>query len=206
MKIAIIDYGMGNIQSIVNCFKNLNTEVSIENDPQKLIDYSSYILPGVGAYPSAMNNLTSSNMSDSIKKEVLIKKKPVLGICLGMQLFMEKAYENEECSGLRMLRGEVKLIKKKKSYPVPIVGWHKIKIVKKNRLFKNIDSDSYFYFDHSYHCLIGSENYKTAKINYSHEVCASFNKKNLYGVQFHPEKSQINGLKLISNFIKLSKK
>ncbi len=196
---------MGNIQSIINCFHSLNTNVAVINEPSKLKNYSSYILPGVGAYPAAMKNLMLFKLLDPIKKEILIKKKPILGICLGMQLFLEKAYENEECNGLGFLRGEVKLIKKNKSYPVPIVGWHKIRITKKNRLFHNIDSNSYFYFDHSYHCVINSKTYKTAKINYSHEVCASLHKKNLYGVQFHPEKSQINGLKLIGNFINLSK-
>ena len=206
MKISIIDYGMGNIQSIINCFSTLKIRADVVKDSSKLKNYSSFILPGVGAFPSAMKNLILSNLADSIKKEVLVKKKPILGICLGMQLFLEKAYENEECNGLGMIRGEVKLIKKKNLYPVPIVGWHKIKINKKNRLFQNINNNSYFYFDHSYHCMINSENYKVAKINYSEEVCASFHKKNLFGVQFHPEKSQTNGLKLISNFIKLAKR
>ena len=112
MNISIIDYGMGNIQSIINCFSTLKIKADVVKDPSKLKNYSSFILPGVGAFPSAMKNLISSNLADSIKKEVLVKKKPVLGICLGMQLFLEKAYENEECNGLGMIRGEVKLIKK----------------------------------------------------------------------------------------------
>ena len=206
MRICIIDYGMGNIHSVVNCFNNLKTEVEIVSDPKKLKNFSSYILPGVGAYPTAMKNLLSTNIVDQIKKEVLINKKPILGICLGMQLFLEKAYENEECEGISMIKGEVREIKRKKNFPVPIVGWHKIKFKKKNNLFKNIENNSYFYFDHSYQCRISSESYKIAKINYSDEICASFQKKNLYGVQFHPEKSQINGLKLIRNFINISSK
>ena len=206
MKICIIDYGMGNINSVVNSFSNLQTQVEVISDPKKLKNFSTYILPGVGAFPTAMKNLLSNHLVDQIKKEVLINKKPILGICLGMQLFLEKAYENKECTGLSVIKGEVKEIKKKKNLPVPIVGWHKVKFEKKNNLFYNIENNSYFYFDHSYQCKISSKSYKIAKINYSEEICASFQKKNLYGVQFHPEKSQLNGLKLIRNFINISSK
>ena len=206
MKIGIIDYGMGNIHSVINCFSNLKTEARIVKEKSKLKDFTSFILPGVGAYPMAMKNLISASIVDEIKKQILIKKKPILGICLGMQLFLDKAYENEECDGLSFLKGEVNQIENKKDYPIPIVGWHKIKFSKKNNLFKNIENGSFFYFDHSYQCNIFSKSYKVAKINYSKEICASFQKKNIYGVQFHPEKSQINGLKLIRNFINLSLK
>lgn len=206
MKIGIIDYGMGNIHSVINCFSNLKTEVQVVKEKNKLEDFTSFILPGVGAYPMAMKNLLAADLVDEIKKQILIKKKPILGICLGMQLFLEKAHENEECEGFSFIKGEVDQIEIKKNYPVPIVGWHKVKFYKKNNLFKNIDKNSFFYFDHSYHCIMNSKSYKIAKISYSSEICASFQKKNIYGVQFHPEKSQINGLKLIRNFINLSLK
>ncbi len=197
---------MGNIYSVLNSFKFISSEAAVVNDSRKLNQYSAFILPGVGAFPYAIKNMNESKLSEELKNQILIKKKPILGICLGMQLLLQKSFENEETEGLNCVSGEVRAVKKKKDFPIPIVGWHRLKIINRNILFKGIQTNSFFYFDHSYYCSISNKKFISAEINYSSKICASYKKNNIFGVQFHPEKSQLNGLRLLKNFITIAKR
>ena len=202
MKIGIINYEMGNIFSVYNVFRAIGCTPVVVERPESIKNFSIIILPGVGSFPQAIKNLKSKNLIDEIKRHVLIKKKPIIGICLGMQLFLNKSYENEETKGLSFIKGEVKYIKPKLIYQTPIVGWKKLIIKKDKNMFKNIDDGS-FYFDHSYECKIKNKNFITSKFNNGNFICSSVRKKNIIGFQFHPEKSQKNGVLLLKNLIKL---
>jgi len=209
IKAVIIDYGSGNLHSahkaFVKALENAGKqgEVIISNNPDKL-DYATHIvLPGVGAFGDCMKGLQAvTGMVAKLKEQVLKNKKPFLGICVGMQMLAEKGFENGEHEGLGWLKGNVEKIPAGKNLRIPQMGWNSIKIKKKSRLMNGLEDGSDFYFVHSYFMETAQDNI-TAITEYGIDITAVVEKENIFGVQFHPEKSQHNGLKLINNFLAL---
>ncbi len=196
--ITIIDNEMGNIQSVSNALNQLDIENILSRNPSVLLNSKGLILPGVGAFPMAMYNLKRNGL-DKLLVELINKEIPILGICLGMQLLFEESEEKELCRGLGVLKGKVKKISKTDQNSVPHVGWNLITITKNNPLTKNLNDESRFYYDHSYY--VDETDSKTiASLDYGDQMCVAVNNKNIFGVQFHPEKSQRNGLMLLRNF------
>lgn len=201
-KITIIDYGAGNVYSVFNAISSLGYKNIIVSDSKLNIKNSdAIVLPGVGAFDSCINNLKEKNLDSILYEEVMIKSKPILGICVGMQLFATQGEENGINKGLNWIPGTVKKIKIKKEFPIPHVGWNNISIIN-NKLFINNNINSDFYFDHSYY-FDCEKKYISAYCDYGNKLTAAVNYKNIFGVQFHPEKSQKNGLKLFRQFFNL---
>lgn len=196
-KIAIVDYGVGNLKSIRKALEIFDAEARITNEHGFVEEAHAIVFPGVGAFPDAINEIKKSGIIKALKE------KPVLGICLGMQLFFSKSHEIRETRGLDLIKGEV--LKLPHSVKIPHIGWSRIKIKKeaKSRLLHGIKSGEYFYFVHSYYCKLdeSEESYETASCNYGIAFPAVVEKENLLGVQFHPEKSGKAGLRMIKNFI-----
>jgi glutamine amidotransferase len=195
MKIAIIDYGASNLQSVANALTSLGRSFEIISDPKKLTDFDKVILPGVGAAGSAMEKLKRSGFAEILPK----LKVPTLGVCLGLQLFADFSSEgNTKC--LSIISGEVK--KFKNDLKVPHMGWNKVEFIKESPLTSGIPNNSFFYFVHSYY-LETKDEFVTGKTAYGISFPAIIQKNNFYAVQFHPEKSGSLGLKLLSNFCDL---
>ena len=202
--ITIVDNEMGNIQSVSNALNQLDIENIASRDPSIILNSKGLILPGVGAFPMAMDNLERNGL-DKLLVELINKEIPILGICLGMQLLFEESEEKGLCRGLGVLKGKVKKISKTDQNSVPHVGWNVITITKNNPLTKNLNDESRFYYDHSYY--VDETSSKTiASLDYGEQMCVAVNYKNIFGVQFHPEKSQRNGLRLLRNFDNYIKK
>ena len=200
LSIVIVDYGVGNTYSVANAIKALGyKKVKITSDQKQICEANALILPGVGAFDEAARNLKKHNLHLVLGEEVLIKKKPILGICVGMQLFSEGSEENGWHEGLNWISGKVKKLKIPANYSVPHVGWNDIKYIESNPLFSLTKQHPNFYFDHSYH-FEATPAYINSICNYGIEVTASVQRENIFGVQFHPEKSQNNGLKLFRGF------
>jgi len=205
VKLAVIDIGMGNIRSIENSLNYLSFKYKIINQPKKLEKYTHLILPGVGSYKKAMNMLNKTKFTNSIKLLVRQKKIKILGICLGMQLLGSSSNEGGYTKGLSLIKNKTikfstKELKKKK---IPHVGFNSIEIKSnKNYFYKNIPKQANFYFVHSYRMLVENFSDDCTITKYGINFLSSFNKDNIYGTQFHPEKSQNNGLNLIKNFLK----
>lgn len=196
--IQIIDYGAGNIKSVKNALEKLDREYQIINKPQMLRSDSKIIFPGVGAAGTAMKNLRKNGFDKAIPK----LKNPFLGICLGMQLLFEYSKEdNTICLGI--IPGKVE--KFKGNILVPQIGWNTVDFQQENKLFSKIEDNSYFYFVNSYYVKTptNKDKFILAKTNYGSNFISIIRSDNFYGVQFHPEKSDINGLKLLSNFCEL---
>lgn len=200
--ISIIDYGAGNIFSVKNALDFLGLENKLTKDKQDLIDADAIILPGVGAFPSAMKMLNESGLVDTIKEQSQLK--PFLGICLGMQLLFDKSFEFEECEGLGLINGYVdKIIEP--DLVIPHMGWNKLVYNHESALFDGLSDNEYVYFVHSYKAFCDDKNLY-AYCDYGQKVPALVSDdKFIYGAQFHPEKSGSTGLKLIKNFAKLAK-
>jgi glutamine amidotransferase len=197
--IAIIDYGLGNLGSVKNALDKLGVCSMICTSSSGIQKADGFILPGVGAAGEGIKNLRDRKLDVIIKQEIK-KGKPILGICLGMQLLMTTSEEgNVDC--LSSIEGQVKLFKSK--LKIPQIGWNTVKAVKSSALFKNIPTNSYFYFVHSYFCVPAAE-LSIATTSYGEEFCSACQNKNIFGVQFHPEKSGTNGLQLLKNFIDIS--
>ncbi len=199
-KIAIIDYGMGNIQSVKNALELLNCHTQITDDPTQLKNADGLVLPGVGAFGQAMLNLKDKKIINPLKRAVLEHNIPILGICLGMQLLSEKSDERGSNSGLSLIPGEICKIPDLDGYRLPHVGWNDIKVKNNAPLFTNIADSSSFYFVHSYRFMCDSK-YIAATAEYGNLINAVVQNNHIFGVQFHPEKSQKKGLMLINNFI-----
>lgn len=199
--VAIIDYGMGNVASVQKALNFLNIKSVITNDHSIIKDSSIILLPGVGSFAQGMENLNLLNLVDLLTEEVVNKKKPFLGICLGMQLIMESGNEPYECKGLGWVEGEVKKIELSK-LKIPHMGWNNIKVVN-NKYYNKIENTD-FYFIHSYHVKTLNDNDIAATVNYGFEIVASIQKNNIFATQFHPEKSQFAGLSLLKNFFDLN--
>ncbi len=200
-KIVIIDYKMGNLSSVYNAFKFLEIPIELSNSKQKIKNSSGIVLPGVGAFGDAMKNLEALRLVDILKNEIA-SGKPYLGICLGLQILFEKSEENKNVSGLSIFPGKV--IKfKSKSIKIPHIGWNQILIKKRNRLLKNVKNNSFFYFVHSFYVKPSDSKIISTITSYGENFVSSVSKDNIYGVQFHPEKSQKEGLKIIKNFAQI---
>jgi glutamine amidotransferase len=198
--IGIIDYGVGNLGSITNTLDSLGFRSFISNSPVKLRTAKGLILPGDGAAGEGMKNLRKSNLDQFIKYEIK-KDKPFLGICLGMQVLMETSEEgNVMCLGI--VAGKVKKMKTKEK--IPQIGWNQIRIHNsKSTIMKDVQNNSYVYFINSYICNPTNKKIVTGKTNYGEEFCSAFENKNVFGLQFHPEKSGKPGIQMLKNFLNL---
>jgi len=201
--IVIIDYGVGNLNSILNAFFRLNYfKASVSRDFNVIANADGVILPGVGAFGYCSNNLKSYGLIPVLDRFVLEKKKPVLGICVGMQLFAANSEENPESIGLGWIPGNVVKISSVKDLKIPHVGWNDININYGGGILKNSLTNDNFYFDHSYY-LDCPKKYIQSSVSYGNKISASISFNNIFGVQFHPEKSQNNGLRIFNSFAKL---
>jgi glutamine amidotransferase len=202
--IKIVDYGMGNIQSVKNAFEHLSCSVEITDDPNVLKNADGLILPGVGAFGQAMFTLKKKNLINPLKDAVLESDIPILGICLGMQLLSDESEERGSNRGLSLIPGEICKIPDLKDYRLPHVGWSNVEIRNKSPLFNKIADNSCFYFVHSYRFMC-DQKYIAATAEYGHSINAVVQNGHIFGVQFHPEKSQRKGFYLINNFIEYVK-
>jgi len=198
-KILIIDYKVGNHQSVGNALNFLGYDFFVSDKKEDIENSDVFILPGVGAFSEAINNLKNLGILETLQKEVLLNKKPILGICLGMQIMADYSEENGYHKGLGWIEGGFVKLEPKSNLKVPHVGWNNVKIINRKPLFSKIEQGASFYFDHSYN-FKGKNEYVSAVCDYGFDVVAAFQKGNIFGVQFHPEKSQNNGLKLFRSF------
>lgn len=198
--ISIIDYGMGNLRSVQKALEYIGEEAIITSDREKILNSSGIILPGVGAFPDAMENLKEKAL-DKALKEAVSKGIPTLGICLGMQLLFEKGEEVRDCEGLGFFKGTIK--KMYGNIKIPHMGWNSLKIEKQCKLLQGIDEESYVYFVHSFYAEIENNSIINACSKYGIDVPAVVSYGNLFGVQFHPEKSGDVGIKILKNFASL---
>lgn len=197
----IIDYKTGNLRNIQKIIESMNEVATIGNSVDEINNASSYILPGVGAFDDAMSTIIDLGIIEALRYNVLIKKKPILGICLGMQLLGARSDEGKPISGLCFLDMAVKKIKVSDGLRLPHIGWNNLHVRKKALLFKDLPEDSDLYFVHSYHAVCNDPNIIAATCNYGQEIVVAVEKGNVHGMQFHPEKSQHFGRILINNFI-----
>jgi glutamine amidotransferase len=197
---AIIDYGMGNLKSVANAFSFLGQEVRLVKDPAEIDGARAIILPGVGAFGQAMENLRRLKLVDALNEHVLVRKVPFLGICLGMQLVAQTSEELGTHEGLGWIKGHVKRVGVKEGTRLPHIGWNDIKVCTPDPLFSRISHDRNFYFVHSFH-IECDDVFISAKCHYDVDVTAAIQKENIFATQFHPEKSQENGLRLLRRFI-----
>lgn len=203
MKICILNYGSGNVKSVYNILKALTDDVIISNDPNEIRNAEKLVLPGVGAFGASMSKIRNTIPLDVVEDEVTNKKKPILGICVGMQVLFTKGYEFGEHDGLGWIKGVVKVLDADE-LSLPHIGWNEIKVLNQNNLYgQNEKAGNDFYFVHSYACFPKDQDYVIATCDYGKEFCSAVQHENIFGVQFHPEKSQIAGKKLLKNFIDL---
>ena len=203
-KIAIINYEVGNIKSIFNAFKYMGLKVDIIDNPLKVKDYDKIILPGVGSFKYCMEKIKEKKFDHELKNFV-IKKKIILGICVGMQLLCKSSSEDGQTDGLNFFEDEVKKFsfQEVKNNTIPHIGFNSVITHKDSKLFNGFNSSADFYFIHSYRVEAKKKDYLYSYFNYGNKFVASIEKDNIYGVQFHPEKSQLNGIKLFYNFAKI---
>jgi glutamine amidotransferase len=202
--IGIVDYNMGNLASVKNAFKLLGEEAVVESDPEKFGYYDKLILPGVGAFGDAMEHLKKNGMDEAIRRYAA-SGKPLLGICLGMQLLFESSEEFGRHEGLGLIKGDVKafdLSKFSEVLKVPHMGWNRM-FADEHPLFKNLDEEHYLYFVHTYHVNCTNKNNIIGETYYGYKFTSAVASENIMGIQPHPEKSHENGLKILENFIKL---
>lgn len=203
-KLIIIDYGMGNLHSVKKAFNKMKADSIISSKPEDMADADKIILPGVGHFAKAMENLKRLGLADFLHESALIKKKPILGICLGMQL-MAKFSEEGNAAGLGWFDAEIVRfqISDKLRYKIPHAGWNQISIEKQSKLMKDIDNLSEFYFVHSYHFKTDKLSDVLNRTKYEYDFPSAVEKENLFGMQYHPEKSHDAGAKILENFLEL---
>jgi len=202
--IGIVDYNMGNLASVINAFAKVGTDATLESDPSKLKQYDKLILPGVGAFGDAMEHLKENGMHEAVIA-FANSGKPLLGICLGMQLLFESSEEFGSTQGLGLIPGKVVAFDEAQfDHPqkVPHMGWNELFQKKETALFKDLKDDFYLYFVHSYHAVC-DDKYAIGKTHYGYEFVSAVQNNNIYGIQPHPEKSHENGLQIIENFVNL---
>ena len=208
MNVTIVDYNSGNISSVINSFKEVaQNKVNIEVTPDlnKIKSSDKVVLPGQGSFKSCVDALNNINgLVDTLNEFAITNKKPLLGICVGLQMFADIGYEEAETKGLGWISGKVsKIDNKNGKYKLPHIGWNQINIVKESKIYKNIENNSHMYFVHSYEFIPKDKNIISSTTNYSSKIVCSVEKENIFGTQFHPEKSDKTGLKIIDNFISL---
>lgn len=200
--IAILDYDAGNIRSVEKAFQYLGEETVLSRDRNEILSADKVVLPGVGAFGDAMNKLKDYNLVNTIY-DVVDKKIPFLGICLGLQLLFESSDETPGVSGLGILPGNILKIPDKPGYKIPHIGWNSLELTNNGRLFDGVAENAYVYFVHSYYLKARDEEMVKASTEYVTHIHASVEKDNVFACQFHPEKSGDVGLKILSNFAKL---
>jgi glutamine amidotransferase len=200
--LAIIDYGMGNLRSVQKGFERVGHQAVITSDPAVLADARKIVLPGVGAFRDAIGALSERGLVAPIRAAIKARK-PLLGICLGLQLLFDKSYEDGEYEGLGVLPGTVVKFQLPHEYKVPHMGWNQIAFRRRPPIFSGIDEGEHFYFVHSYYVVPQDPSVIAIVANYSQPFCAGIWRDNLFAVQFHPEKSQSAGLRLLKNFAEL---
>jgi len=208
MNVTIVDYQSGNISSVINSFKQVakdKIKIEVTSDLNKIKLSDKLILPGQGSFKNCVDSLKSINgLHDALKEFAIINKKPLLGICVGLQMFGDVGYEGSETKGLGWVPGKVtKINNQNGKFKLPHIGWNEIEIVKESRIFKGIQNKSHMYFVHSYEFVPEDKSVISATTDYSSNIVCSIEKDNLFGTQFHPEKSDKTGLKIIENFLNL---
>ena len=208
MNVTIVDYNSGNISSVINSFKEVSKEkvnIEVTSDLEKIKLSDKVVLPGQGSFKSCVDALNSINgLVDTLNEFVIDNKKPLLGICVGLQMFADIGYEETESNGLGWISGKVsKINNQNNKYKLPHIGWNEINILKDSKIFKDIENNSHMYFVHSYEFVPNDKKVISATTDYSSNIVCAVEKENLFGTQFHPEKSDKTGLKIINNFINL---
>jgi len=206
MKVAIVDYNSGNISSVINSFREVakdKVNIEVTSDLKKIQSSDKVVLPGQGSFKSCVDALNKiSGLTETLNEFAIINKKPLLGICVGLQMFADIGYEETETKGLGWISGKVsKMNNQNGKYKLPHIGWNQISIVKDSKIFKDIENNSHMYFVHSYEFIPKDKNVISATTDYSSNIVCSVEKGNIFGTQFHPEKSDKIGLKIINNFI-----
>jgi len=208
MNVTIVDYNSGNISSVINSFSEVgNNKVNLEvtSDLKKIKSSDKVVLPGQGSFKSCVDALNNINgLVDTLNEFAINNKKPLLGICVGLQMFADIGYEETETKGLGWIPGKVsKIDNQKGKYKLPHIGWNQINILKNSKILKNIENNTHMYFVHSYEFIPKDKSVISATTDYSSKIVCSVEKENVFGTQFHPEKSDKTGLKIIDNFINL---
>ena len=208
MKVTIVDYNSGNISSVINSFKEVaknKIDLEVTSDLQKIRSSDKLVLPGQGSFKSCVDALNAINgLTEALSEFAINDKKPLLGICVGLQMFADIGYEETETKGLGWIPGKVSKIDNKDGvFKLPHIGWNEINIVKESKIFKNLDKNSHMYFVHSYEFIPDDKSVISATTDYSTNIVCAVEKENIFGTQFHPEKSDKLGLKLIDNFLNL---
>ena len=208
MKVTIDDYKSGNISSVINSFTEVakdQVNLEITSNLDKIKSSDKIVLPGQGSFKSCINALNSINgLRETLNEGAIIKKKPILGICVGLQMFADIGYEENETKGLGWVPGIVsKIDNQEGKYKLPHIGWNQINIVKKSKILTNIENNSHMYFVHSYEFIPENKDVISATTDYSSNIVCSIEKNNIFGTQFHPEKSDRLGLQIIKNFISI---
>ena len=208
MDVTIVDYKSGNISSVINSFKEVakdKVNIEVTSDLNKIKSSDKVVLPGQGSFKSCIDGLNSINgLIDTLSEFALNNKKPLLGICVGLQMFADVGYEEAETKGLGWISGKVsKIDNQNGQFKLPHIGWNEIEIQKESKIFKDIKNKSHMYFVHSYEFIPEDKSVISATTDYSSKIVCSVERDNLFGTQFHPEKSDKIGLKVIDNFLKL---
>ena len=208
MDVTIVDYKSGNISSVINSFKEVakdKVNIEVTSDINKIKSSDKVVLPGQGSFKSCIDGLNSiDGLIDTLGEFALNNKKPLLGICVGLQMFADIGYEEVETKGLGWISGKVfKIDNQNGKYKLPHIGWNQINITKDSKIFKGIDNNSHMYFVHSYEFIPDDKSVTAATTDYSSNIVCAIEKENIFGTQFHPEKSDKIGLKIIDNFINL---
>jgi glutamine amidotransferase len=208
MNVTIVDYNSGNISSVINSFKEVakdKVNIEVTSNLNKIKSSDKVVLPGQGSFKSCIDALKTINgLVDTLNEFAINNKKPLLGICVGLQMFADIGFEESETKGLGWIAGKVSKINNQEGkYKLPHIGWNEIKVVKSSKIFKGIENKAHMYFVHSYEFIPKDKNVISATTDYSSNIVCSVEKENIFGTQFHPEKSDKLGLQIINNFINL---
>ena len=198
--IILIDAGTGNLRSVQKALENVGANVTRTDDPQKVLSGKRVVLPGVGAFGDFMSGMKAKGLDDAVK-EVVSRGVPMLGICVGMQALFEIGEEMGDHEGLGLLKGTVVKFADSLSVKIPHTGWNQVRVRKEAQLFRQIKDNAYVYFNHSYYCQAGDFSDVIANTDYGMNYACAVRHENIYGVQFHPEKSQTIGLQILKNFV-----
>jgi glutamine amidotransferase len=208
MNVTIVDYNSGNISSVINSFQEVakdKVNIKVTSDLNKIKLSDKLVLPGQGSFKSCIEALNDiEGLVETLNEFAVTNKKPLIGICVGLQMFADVGYEEIETKGLGWISGKVsKIDNQNGKYKLPHIGWNQIEIVKQSKIFENIENNSHMYFVHSYEFIPEDKDIISATTDYSSKIVCAVEKENIFGTQFHPEKSDKSGLKIIKNFINL---